>query len=341
MNAITLPGNIDVSNKTLAIATAVSVTLVTGAGLFYMKSRNQRRAENEKKVEKIMKILNQDHCQFKDIIALKDKIRKFVEGGSSSIQIITDFDRTLTKAFVDGQPAHASYGVIDDSSYVPEAVVQELNSLKSKYFPIEMSSSLTEAEKLPHMIEWFTSAFQVAFKSGIKRHMLPAMVRESSVSLRDGADQFFHVVTENRIPIFVLSAGVGDVIEEILKQQAEIPPQLKLVANYYTYDSDGTLNGRDGELIHTFNKHEVSYKSRPYFKSIKKHSNVLVMGDTLGDPVMSDGIEDMKESIKIGFINKDVNESLEAYLSVYDLVLTHDANVDVITLMLREICKSH
>ena len=54
MNAITLPGNIDVSNKTLAIATAVSVTLVTGAGLFYMKSRNQRRAENEKKVEKIV-----------------------------------------------------------------------------------------------------------------------------------------------------------------------------------------------------------------------------------------------------------------------------------------------
>lgn len=32
-----------------------------------------------------------------------------------------------------------------------------------------------------------------------------------------------------------------DVIEEILKQQAEIPPQLKLVANYYSYDSDVTI----------------------------------------------------------------------------------------------------
>ena len=30
------------------------------------------------------------------------------------------------------------------------------------------------------------------------------------------------------------------------------------------------------------------------------------MGDTLGDPVMADGIEDMKEIIKIGFLNKDV-----------------------------------
>ena len=32
-----------------------------------------------------------------------------------------------------------------------------------------------------------------------------------------------------------------DVIEEIMKQQAEIPPQLKLVANYYSYDSDVLL----------------------------------------------------------------------------------------------------
>lgn len=29
-----------------------------------------------------------------------------------------------------------------------------------------------------------------------------------------------------------------DIIEEILKQQAEIPQQLKLVANFYSYDSD-------------------------------------------------------------------------------------------------------
>ena len=35
-----------------------------------------------------------------------------------------------------------------------------------------------------------------------------------------------------------------------------------------------------------------------------------------------------------------VDEYLDAYLAAYDIVLTHDANVDSITLMLREICKS-
>ena len=31
------------------------------------------------------------------------------------------------------------------------------------------------------------------------------------------------------------------------------------------------------------------------------------MGDTLGDPVMADGIDSMKEVIKVGFLNKDVS----------------------------------
>jgi len=325
------------SQRTFIIATAVGATL--GLGLYYLRSRKERNAKIQKRVDKILEFLNQDFCHFKDPVAFKEKIRAFVTAGAQGVQIVADFDRTLTKAFVDGQPAHASYGVIDDSSYIPETAVQELNALKAKYFPIEMSTALTEAEKLPHMIQWYNSSFQVAIKAGIKRHMLPAMVRESSVQLRDGSDQFFHLITENKTPIFILSAGVGDVIEEIMKQQAEIPPQLKLVANYYSYDSNGTMIGRNGELIHTFNKHETSHKSKDYFHSIKQCKNVLVMGDTLGDPVMADGIDHMTACIKIGFLNKDVEESLSAYLSVYDIVLAHDADMDLINLMLREIVK--
>lgn len=326
--------------RTIALSAALGATLLTGLGIYYLGKRQGKKKKDKLKVKQILQILNQDHCHFKDATALRDKLEQFVSDGIKSCQIITDFDRTLTKAFVEGRPAHASYGVIDDSSYIPGWAVEELNSLKAKYFPIEMSTSLTEAEKLPYMIDWYNSAFQVAIKAGIKRHMLPPMVRESTVQLRDGADQFFHLCTENKIPIYILSAGVGDVIEEILKQQAEIPPQLKLVANYYSYDSNGTMHGRDGELIHTFNKHETSYKSKPYFDSIRTCKNVFLIGDTLGDPVMADGVEYLNQIIKIGFLNKDAEESLSAYLSVYDIVLTDDANLDAITLMLHEIAKN-
>ena len=58
MNSIAFPGKYDFNNRTLAIATAVGVTIVTGAGIYYMKSRKQKRLEIEKKVEKIVSYIN-------------------------------------------------------------------------------------------------------------------------------------------------------------------------------------------------------------------------------------------------------------------------------------------
>ena len=48
----------DMNNRSLAIATAVGVTIVTGAGLYYMKSRKKQQLETEKKVEKIVSFLH-------------------------------------------------------------------------------------------------------------------------------------------------------------------------------------------------------------------------------------------------------------------------------------------
>lgn len=54
-----LAAKLDMNNKSIAIATAVGVTIVTGAGLYYMKLIKQRKLETEKKVEKIV-----SHCIF-------------------------------------------------------------------------------------------------------------------------------------------------------------------------------------------------------------------------------------------------------------------------------------
>lgn len=58
-----LAAKFDMNNRSLAIATAVGVTIVTGAGLYYMKLRNQQKLETEKKVERIV-----SHCIFTAII---------------------------------------------------------------------------------------------------------------------------------------------------------------------------------------------------------------------------------------------------------------------------------
>jgi len=319
------------------IATTCLTTALAGAGIYYFYKRNIRQHAVLTKVDQITALLDQPNCHIKDVALLREKLRHFVEAGGSRFQIITDFDRTLSKHKVDGLTGHSSYGVIEDSSYIPAASVEKLNDLKNKYFPIEMDTAISEEEKIPLMIQWFTKAFDVAIDAGIQRMLLPAMVRESRSFLRDGTYQFFHIVEQYNIPLLILSAGIGDVIEEILKQQARKPPQTKIVANYYKYDKNGIVTGFKGDLIHTFNKNGVSKMNKEYFDNHKKCTNVLLFGDSLGDPAMADGVDNITSVIKVGFLNDNIEESMDAYLSAYDIVLTDDSSMDVINVLLQQL----
>lgn len=326
------------AGKVATIGTVVVTTAVAGVGLYYFYARSVRQALQNKTVGELLLLLDHENCHIRDIAIVRSKIRKLVSGGVNKLQIVTDFDRTLTKCFVDGQLGHASYGVIDDSSYIADSIIQELRTLKEKYFPIEMSTVLTEEEKIPYMIEWWISAINIAAKAGVQKRLLPAMVRESRAVLRDGSDQFFHLIKENNIPILIMSAGIGDIVEEILRQQAEISSSIKVVANYYTYDKDNIVTGIKDDLIHTFNKNEVSKKQVEYFNHFKERNNVILMGDTLGDPGMADGVQNANTVLKIGFLNKDIDQSLPRYMSDYDIVLTNDATMDLVNVFLQQLC---
>lgn len=73
------------------------------------------------------------------------------------MQILTDFDYTLTKSHDQfGEKTWTSHGVFDHCK-LPLAVDLrgELTKLKDYYYPIEINPDLTAEHKLPYMIEWY------------------------------------------------------------------------------------------------------------------------------------------------------------------------------------------
>lgn len=45
-------------------------------------------------------------------------------------------------------------------------------------------------------------------------------VQKANVSLRSGCDRFLHTLRHHHVPLFIVSAGITDVIEEILRSRA-------------------------------------------------------------------------------------------------------------------------
>lgn len=77
-----------------------------------------------------------------------------------------------------------------------------------------------------------------------------------------------------------------------------------------------------GELIHVYNKREGALLNTGHFQELRTRPNVLLMGDSLGDLTMADGVQDMENILKIGFLNDKVKQmELLEQMSISALML--------------------
>ena len=67
------------------------------------------------------------------------------------------------------------------------------------------------------------------------------------------------------------------------------------------------MRGFHGDMIHVYNKNESSIHDSDYFSNLSHRHNIILMGDSLGDLHMADGATDVKNKLKIGFLNVKVN----------------------------------
>lgn len=260
---------------------------------------------------------------------VEDILRAMQKAGSNTIQVISDFDMTLTRFAYNGKRCPTCHNILDNSKLISEECKLKLQELLNTYYPIEIDSSRSIEEKLPLMVEWWTRAHELLVQQKIKKDMLATAVRESDAMLREGYQLFFDRLHEHSIPLLIFSAGIGDVLEEVIRQEKVFHPNVKVVSNYMDFDETGVLRAFKGELIHIYNKREGALLNTDHFLELRARHNVLLLGDSLGDLTMADGVQDMENILKIGFLNDKVEERKQSYLNSYDIVLVKDETLDV------------
>merc|ERR1712136_443370 len=129
---------------------------------------------------------------------------------------------------------------------------------------------------------------------GIDKIGISQAVKTSTALLRDGCNEFFSTLNEYEVPLLIFSAGIADVLEEIIHQQSKMYPNMCIVSNSMKFDDKGKMIGMKGNTIHIFNKNKKALKSTEYSNCSGKRNNVLLLGDSMGDLQMSDGIDDMQ-----------------------------------------------
>lgn len=77
-------------------------------------------------------------------------------------------------------------------------------------------------------------------------------------------------------------------------------------ARVFLFVLQGVLRGFKGELIHVYNKHDGALRNTEYFKQLKENCNIILLGDSMGDLSMADGVPNVENILKIGFLNDKV-----------------------------------
>jgi HAD superfamily hydrolase (TIGR01544 family) len=288
-------------------------------------------------LENMMEVLRNEKVHMKDPGHVKKILSQMINEGPSKLQVISDFDHTISRVHKDGIKCATTYGILQQAPFLTEDYRKKSSGLFSYYHPIEIDPNLTKAQKTPYMIEWYTKSFNLMPTSGILKEQIPLMVESSNVCLREGCETVFHSLDKHNVPLLIFSAGIGDILEEVLKQQNLLLPNMKIIANFMHFNEKEMLTGFSGDLIHTFNKNQSSIENSDYFETLKSRSNVILLGDSLGDLDMSEGAQNMEAILRIGFLNYKIEDSLLDYLNAYDIVLTDDQTMDVVNGLLENI----
>lgn len=137
---------------------------------------------------------------------------------------------------------------------------------------------------------------------------------------------------EQNIPVIIISAGIGNVIEEFLNTENDYYDNIKIISNFISFEN-GIFKEVIGDTIHALNKNIVCLDDESK-QILKERKNILLFGDGLADLKMISE-EEKENAIMVGFLDEKINENLEHYNKGFDIVLTNQGSFEEVNNILR------
>ncbi len=288
----------------------------------------------------------------KDIIIVnKNRYNSIIDNvdkdWKKSVHFLVDFDKTLTKAFIKGKEFPSLISILrNDENILGKEYAKKAHELYDFYHKIEVNPNINKKEKVKKMSEWWRKHQELLVKSWLTKKHIQQAIDSGYLEFRDWIKTFIKNLEKKHIPLVIISAnGIGwDSIKMFFEKFNLMSENIYIISNVLQFDKMGVTCWFKNKVIHSFNKSEAVIKDFPkIYQKIKNRKNVILMGDSLGDPYMIDGFE-YKNLLKIGFLNNRSDISLEdepelfnSFKENYDIILSWDSNLQFVNNILDTI----
>lgn len=257
-----------------------------------------------------------------------ETLERIKEWTDSSLHILTDFDRTITVGNSD-----SSWSILSKSNLVPTEYVEERQVFYNYYRPYEIDESLDYDTKNQLMTEWWNKHIGLFIKYKLSEEAINQAARNLRVmSFRPGAKEFLESMRDRNIPVIIISAGIGNFIEQFLIKNDCNFENIFIVSNFIKFEN-GIAVGVSDNVIHSLNKNEVSLP--PEIKQIvKDRPNIILLGDSISDIRMANE-SSRSNALKIGFLEEKVEENRPYFEAQFDVVCTDNTDYNELSQKIR------
>ena len=250
----------------------------------------------------------------------KSKIESIINWWPEKLQVISDFDKTLTY-----WTKESIIAVLYNNKYISEEYSKKAKELEVFYKAKEDDNTIPIDEKKRLMKEWWIKHEQLLIDSKLSLSHIENVVKSWIIKLRDWCHDLLNKLDWLWIPVIVLSASWiwTDSISIYLKEHLDKNQKIYIISNWYKWDEEWLAVDWLEPIITSSNKDEtvITEESFPeIYNEIKDRKNVIIIWDKIEDLNMSDWLwSDV--ALKIGFLNSWSEEKIDFYKKHFDIII--------------------
>ena len=147
-----------------------------------------------------------------NIIKIGEYMSKKVTFDINKLYIITDFDHTLTT-----KDSQNCWSVLSEIPNIDKDYIIKSKNNHKFYFQIEQNDSIEYKIKNKLMKRWYENHIDLLIKYNFKKTDFDQLCYNELFTLRNGVKDFLQFAYKKQIPIIIVSAGITDIIENVLK----------------------------------------------------------------------------------------------------------------------------
>ncbi|VDP74780.1 unnamed protein product [Echinostoma caproni] len=239
-------------------------------------------------------------------VELVTQLGRMIADGYDKLQVISDFDHTISM-YRDGEIRMlTTHEAIEKHPDIEQSTIDKLRDLRAHFLPLETNYTLSPVVRRANLERWWNMSHELLLSEPITRKMITEIESVAPIALRKDFVKFTNYLQEVQVPLTIFSAGLGDVIQQMLHNASIKLDSINVVANFIEFDKNNKTLSTVLELG-AFQSMRSTSLTRP---------NVILLGDSAHDIDMIKGHQ-FNSVLKIGYLNQPVSAILMVCTYIY------------------------